>query len=170
MNIKVCVWLLIAVIFFVPFQGCDSDEPEILPEPSRFPGVEEALIPYFERFEAEAKTRGMNIDLNKAGIEGVIREIHKDRVVGQCSYSYANPRLVTVDAGFWKNASPLYREFIIFHELGHCFLNRGHLEESFNNGLCVSIMRSGNGSCFDGYNVNTRNYYINELFDADILK
>ena len=101
----------------------------------------------------------------------VIEEIDEQHVAGQCSYGrFRNPRLVTIDASFWRRSSDRFKEFIVFHELGHCYLNRGHLESAFSNGVCVSIMRSGVGDCFDNYHVNTREYYINELFEQEFAR
>jgi hypothetical protein len=55
---------------------------------------------------------------------------------------------------------------VVFHELGHCYLGRGHSEETHPNGVCKSIMRSGNGGCFDNYNSTTREAYLDELFSG----
>ncbi|MEL6124666.1 MAG: hypothetical protein AAFR14_13205, partial [Bacteroidota bacterium] len=59
-----------------------------------------------------------------------------------------------------------YREYIIFHELGHCVLFRDHVDACFANNTWTSIMRSGHGSCFDNYTSRTRPYYIDELFSS----
>jgi len=59
----------------------------------------------------------------------------------------------------------LIKELIVFHELGHCFLQRGHREDALPNGACVSIMRSGIEDCLDNYTSETRSFYIDELFD-----
>ncbi len=150
--------------------GCDKNEEEAFVEPVRFPNVAAELVPFFERFEAEAAKRGKEVDLSTANIKGEIKEIEEQHVAGRCSYSrFNNPRLVTIDESFWNRSSNLFREFIIFHELGHCFLYRGHLESSFANGVCVSIMRSGVGDCFDNYRQSTREAYIDELFEPGQL-
>ncbi len=152
----------------VIYQSCSERElfeEEIIPEvPVKFPLVQEELRPYFERFEVEAAALGLEVDLTEHQIRGRIAEIHEDNVAGQCSYNYRNPHLITIDESFWNRSSDLFKEFIIFHELGHCYLGRGHLEDSFNNGICKSLMRSGTGFCVDYYRRDTRDYYINELF------
>ncbi len=152
--------------------GC-TEEADVLPEaetPVKFDQVEAALHPYFLRFEQEALQRGMEVDLTAANIRGIIQEIEENQVAGQCRYNRLDPRLVTIDASFWRRASDLFKEFIVFHELGHCFLNRPHLETAFSNGVCTSIMRSGTGSCIDNYNRLTRQSYIDELFEPnDVL-
>ena len=56
---------------------------------------------------------------------------------------------------------------IVFHELGHCYLTRGHKDERKNNGTCASIMRSGKAACMDFYTSDNRKEYLDELFDME---
>jgi len=158
------LWSVLLVLLFIACQADNAIFEPIEPEPL-YENVDEALWPFFKRFEAEGKARGLAIDIDARGITGIIEELHEDRVAGQCSYSYSSPRKITIDQEFWERSNNAYREMIIFHELGHCYLNRGHKEEAFANGRCVSIMRSGNGACFDFYNSTTREDYIDELFE-----
>ncbi len=166
-NFPVC--FVYGLLCFGILSACTQDEEAIAPEVPQvrtFPNVTIELHEYFRRFEEQATLKGLEIDLVKSGIVGVINEIDEQHVIGSCSYNrYNNPRLVTIDESFWNRASDLSKEFVVFHELGHCVLNRGHLEESFSNGICKSIMRSGTGKCFDAYNSRNRNYYIEELFE-----
>ena len=152
--------------------ACTEDEEimaEAVPEePVGYPGVDESLWPYFERFEKEGRRRGVTIDLRSARISGQLQEIDQDRVLGQCNYQRNNHNRVTVDESFWNNTSDQGREFVVFHELGHCFLLRDHLETTSLNGACTSIMRSGTGRCRDNYNRFTRETYLAELFDTQL--
>ena len=138
---------------------------EIPEEPVGFANVDEALWDYFDRFEQEAATRGITIDIRSEDITGQISEIHDEDVVGTCNYNYRTPNKVTIDLSFWTRAGDRYREFVVFHELGHCVLYREHRETANANNICESIMRSGTGSCFDNYNRATRSAYLDELFD-----
>jgi len=131
---------------------------------NEFPNVDEALWPYFQRFEEEAAARNIEVDLRDAYITGLISDISTNHVLGQCSYSSSNPHLVTIDKPFWNQASDLSKEFVVFHELGHCYLGRLHDESKDARGVCLSIMRSGTGACRDNYNATTRSTLINELF------
>lgn len=159
--INFCIWLGFAGFII----ACEEPE-EIIPEPVKFPGVDAQLKAYFQRFEDEAAARGFNFDLTAAGITGVISEIEEEHVLGRCSFPRVQANRVTVDQTFWNRGSDLFREFVVFHELGHCFLFRSHLEDQLSNGACVSIMRSGSGSCFDNYFGRTRNFYLDELFET----
>ncbi len=154
-------WLLITA------WSCDSEDQIVPVEQLQvLANVDEELKPHFLTFEAEGLRRGLQIDLSDAGITGAIEEIQEEEVVGQCAQHNHNPNKVTVDQEFWMSASDLYKEFIVFHELGHCYLTRGHLDDAYPNGQCLSIMRSGLGDCWDVYNGRTRKNYLDELFNS----
>ena len=164
---------LFLFIYLVYFGACVEEALEPIstsPEPtvSAFPNVDRALWPYFESFEAAAEARGIYVDLRSTNIEGSIEDIDENNVAGSCSYGgRANLRSVVLDRSFWVQAPSLLREYIVFHELGHCYLFRDHLDACFADRTYVSLMRSGTGrTCRDNYNLNTREYYLDELFDA----
>ena len=168
-NCRIYLPFSILCILFGGMSACTEEEvvTEAVPEaPVGYPEVDEPLWPYFERFEEEGRRRGVTVDLRSARISGRIAEISKDRVLGQCSYQRNNHNHVTVDESFWDRTSDRGREFVVFHELGHCFLLRDHLETTFTDGACTSIMRSGTGRCRDNYSQRTRDAYLEELFDT----
>ncbi len=160
------------MMILVLISACKSgdDATEIVPqqpEVREFPGVDERLWSYFERFEEQAAERGVAVDLVAAGITGIIVPIDQENVAGTCNFNARLPNHVMVDEEFFNRVSDTFKEFIIFHELGHCFLFRDHLEDEDNFGLCVSIMRSGTGDCRDNYRGTTRTGYLDELFDPE---
>ncbi len=122
---------------------------------------------YYAAFEDEALKRGIEIDLNSHQLTGNISNISEDGVVGTCQFHFNNPNEITIDRNFWNNASELIKEMVVFHELGHCVLFRGHLEDFDNQGTCLSVMNSGLAECRVRYNVNNREAYLNELFLAE---
>lgn len=128
-----------------------------------FSSVDVGLWPYFQRFEEEALKRNIKVDLHEANITGYITDISNYKIRGQCSNS-DNSRQVTIDKPFWNKASELEKEFLVFHELGHCYLGRVHDESKDTRGICLSMMRSGTGDCRDSYNTTTRPVLISELF------
>lgn len=130
-----------------------------------YPNVDEALWVYFQRFEEEGRARGIDVDLVAERITGAIEALGEEDVAGQCTYASHAPNHVTIDLSFWNRASDWLREFVVFHELGHCELGRDHREAVFANGTCRSIMRSGLEDCRDNYTTATRNSYLDELFD-----
>lgn len=155
------------VVFFALtlFISCQREEVTFQSEPiPDETSVDVSLQDYFDRFEAEGKARGYDIDLDVANITGFIEEIDEEHVAGQCSYGGGHPSEIVIDAAFWNVASDLLKEMVVFHELGHCYLYRGHEEGVFSNGTCQSIMRSGVEDCRDNFTLETRSYYIDELF------
>ncbi|MEM7104852.1 MAG: hypothetical protein AAF502_17070 [Bacteroidota bacterium] len=170
-TLPVYIMLLLAMLI----TSCNKESISLTPaqdDPPTvsllYPGVAEALWPYFHKFEEEGTLRGLEIDLTASGITGVIEAIDEDGVAGQCTYYSHQSNAISVDQEFWNISSPLWKEFIVFHELGHCFLDRGHTEDAFSNGVCTSLMRSGLGDCFDNYSDDTRSYYLDELFSTGL--
>ena len=126
-----------------------------------------SLMPYFETFREKALEHDLVIDYSNANVTAEIKLIDEESVAGSCTTNGHDLTHITIDQTFWIQASHLLREMVIFHELGHCILGRGHKESSFSNGICHSIMRSGLGTCRDAYITENRDYFIEELFTAE---
>ena len=75
---------------------------------------------------------------------------------------------ITINKKHWNRLDSLQKELLIFHELGHCILGRGHRNEKFPNDECISIL-DGKEEGFDCsnnyYSPSWRTYYLDELFD-----
>ena len=126
--------------------------------------VDSELDLYFEIFEQEGALRGFDINLEEEGIGGIIEFIKDNTTVGQCQTSNEGNKRIFIDKAFWSAYDDLEKEFIVFHELGHCYLGLDHNDEQDSNRNCVSIMQSGVGECSNNYNQNTREAYLDELF------
>lgn len=150
--------LLLPLVFFV-LMACEKEELA--------PGsqVDEALLIHFDRFLEAAAERGADYQAEVAELEGYIKEISRDGVVGQCHSSDEAPNIVEVDEDFWQSASYTEREYVVFHELGHCVLGRDHSDGRTAAGICESIMHSGLTSCKVNYSAGTREAYLDELFE-----
>lgn len=59
--------------------------------------------------------------------------------VGVCSITPWS-RTVTLDTEWWLDATPEGREALVFHELGHCVLDRMHDDTVDDMGRPVSVM------------------------------
>lgn len=127
-------------------------------------GIDPDLFEYFERFKIEAKKRNISIDFQSMNVEGHIGAIDERGVVGQCQ-TYANGnKAVIIEKAYWEESSDLKKEFIVFHELGHCILNRQHLDTASSDNNCNSIMNSGSAACKLDYTVENREMLLEELF------
>ena len=135
--------------------------------------VETSYIPqgsleyHLQSFEDEAALRGIFIDLDHLDLSISIQEIERDNVAGLCHYNSNRPNEIIIDRSFWNSSNDLFREMVVFHELGHCVLARGHRETQDQNGSCLSIMQSGTGTCILRYNQVNRDFYLDELFYPD---
>ena len=76
---------------FLLFSACQKDavadlaEAPIVPEERSYPGVDERLWPYFQRFEEAGIERGFDVDLVASRITGVIENLDGEHVAGQCT-------------------------------------------------------------------------------------
>ncbi|MEM9547247.1 MAG: hypothetical protein AAGA77_14805 [Bacteroidota bacterium] len=162
------VILLSAIVLTFLFTSCQQEVIEPVVEPDiRFSNVDPQLRPYYSAFEAEANRRGFDYDLTELNILGKIEEIHQENVAGSCMFGRFIDNEVTIDQTFWNRSSPIFKEFVVFHELGHCVLLRGHDESADAQGRCLSIMRSGTLDCRDAYSLQNRDFYLDELFFDD---
>ena len=137
------------------------------------PEVDERMKPYFERFTEEAAKRGVEFDYVQEGYQGKIQNIDifvGSGVLGWCQRPSNRLTVTTIyiDDVFWANATDLEKEYVVFHELGHCFLNRAHPmpAPTDSNGNCTSMMAAGNASCngIQVYDLDRREELIDELF------
>ena len=126
--------------------------------------VDERLSPYFDRFEQEAQIRGFDPDLSSENIEAFIQNIFPGTVAGQCQRNDDRPSQIIIDENVWNSSSDTEKEFLIFHELGHCILGRVHLDSTHPDGRCISIMHSVSGVCRNEYETR-RAEYLDELFE-----
>ena len=128
--------------------------------------VDSELQPFFTLFEEEGKVRGRDINIAQANIIGILTDISAEAVVGQCvTNANSDQKTIRIDQTYWSTATAMEREFLIFHELGHCYLGRTHLDTSNSNGKCSSLMNSGIGGCRFSYNSANRTAYLDELFE-----
>lgn len=152
-----------SVMFMLIFSSC-FDQEFMQVEPEAHLNFEQELRVHVENYLIEAEKRGIDVSDRISEVQGVINEINDDNVAGTCTWHSHSPNEIVIDESFWNNASSLYREFVVFHELGHCVQDRGHREDQFTNGNCVSIMASGVGNCKTAYSTSTRDVYLDELF------
>lgn len=88
-------------------------------------------------------------------------------MVGFCDYEAPTPT-ITIDATFWDNSDTIIQELLIFHELGHCIINRVHKTTMNQDLMPESIMypyiTEFQGQVNELYYESHRNSYMKELF------
>jgi len=160
---KFTVLLLSLPIICFSFIGCNED-----PEPA----IDEDLLIYIESFIFEANERdyvnihGNPLSIDSLGIEVRFTNISNDAVIGRCNRDENGvSQSISIDPLYWKTSSELVREYIMFHELGHCVLSRNHTTIADNTNTCLSIMEPGTGEvCMSNYTTSTRSALLDELF------
>jgi len=131
--------------------------------------VPEIVQPYIDQFEIEAAARGYNITIDSLIVD-FGSDLRGGDAAGLCRFANSQDPIphITLDTNSfnWQN-NESHREVLIFHELGHCILERRqHTDNVMPNGNFSSIMRSI-GDMLYGQNLNAfkREYYIDELFN-----
>lgn len=124
--------------------------------------VDKELEPYVSSFE---KLWGQKINYKVMFVNSTTK------TVGLCELWNPDFRLVEIDRKYFKSTNESGREQLIFHELGHCSLDRRHRNNTtfIKNNLVstpASIMIDRVFSKKELlYYKAYRDYYINELFN-----
>jgi len=81
----------------------------------------------------------------------------EEGVAGRTNYNN-NGFIISINKKSWEGMDWYYRRILIWHELGHGLLNRGH------NNLCNSIMNEELHICVKDFFCKNRQNITNELF------
>jgi len=122
---------------------------------------------YVKRFEYEASLRNINLNIENQGLKVEFADFSDETYSGLCHYE--NPIRIEIDKTYWNNSDDLDKEFIMFHELAHGFLNSEHRNDTLPNGHWKSMMRGtpANVNEHDFNYSEHRDYYVSELFDVN---
>lgn len=160
--------LLFLFSLILIFQTCRQDN-DIGAEQGVY-DVDPTFEPYVQEFIAEAAKRGQTIDFSDSGLIVEFSEVQLAGANGRC---YLGRHHIEIDKSRWFSFSEDVRGFLLFHELGHCELDRLHRNDKFGNDAWKSIMR---GSPLEGLEVwipipffgFRKDYFIDELFNEQI--
>ena len=147
------LYLSLIVVLLV---GCAEDPPEI--------NVDPVFQEFVDQFIVEAARFGQEIDFSDTGLSIQFRDVTDRASAGVC---LGNHR-IEIETVAWAARSDLGKQDLIFHELGHCELDRRHRNDKLANGEWASNMRGD--PIPDGCNVTinyagTRlDYYVGEMF------
>lgn len=122
------------LVLIILISGCDfgTRQPEpILCKPTVVFGpvrdIPPTVLPYVEDFELLALFYGKEVPNNLIVLFLEDQEWPGNRV-GLClNYTGTTP-IVFLKPAYWWRVSDLQRRYLIYHELGHCFLRYGHTE------------------------------------------
>jgi hypothetical protein len=119
------------------------------------------LEPYGERFVEEGRKRGITVDLAQKGITFSFKDIADKAEQGYCLNND-----IFIDKTAWRSLAGKdnKKELLMFHELGHCYLRRGHTQAMLPNSEPISLMSNEGSIIYRGLRTK---YYIDELFDEN---
>lgn len=93
---------------------------------------------YFMKFSMHASNLGKELDLTELSVQ--FNDLPSN-YCGMCTHSgVGSVKVVEIDHSCWDNQSDLTREELLFHEFGHCLLNRGHENGLRPDRTPISIM------------------------------
>lgn len=131
-------------------------------------GDEDKGDPLFDEFilsfRSEGFERGRLINAESLDVIIYFGELDSASKKAECRRFSSNRNEIVIDRSYWGQVDRLEREYIIFHEFGHCILNRDHLDDRDGNEECVSIMQSGQNLCIKIYTLENRARLLDELF------
>jgi hypothetical protein len=176
------LYLLGLLLLFLVLNCCQKEKAE--PVIYRVPADVEKYVQKFLE-EASARNRPLeitNLIIEFAEIDPTI--IQEDALVcAVCKQVKDHPErqkriIINTKINCWQYMTEQAREALIFHELGHCVMQRrGHTDSLLPNGDYASLMNSqslalyevcqydiGGGPCNKLFK---RTYYINELFNEN---
>lgn len=159
---------LYAILITLAFFSC-NETTDPVPSPTPYPD----LAIFMDRFEAEAKARGLN--LNTSAVEvAYADEIKFANGSNSCGYGWSShpetgERTILISKSSscgWATLSDVKREQFFFHEMGHAFLNLEHDNSLLCDGKPTTLM-NGNVLTLNFYDgpSESKTYYLDELFD-----
>lgn len=161
------------LLLLLSFFACKNRE--VLPM-NGIINIAPAFQPYVEEFIQAAAERGVDIDFSDTGLSMQF-SAQPLGIAARCMEFGDDRRgshMIEFDENLWNIAAPERKAFLVFHELGHCELNRGHENEQLPNGAWQTMMQ---GTIADSplNNKNSRrpvvfygfrkDYYLDELFN-----
>ncbi len=138
----------------------------------QFSSTDEAFSSYITEFEQMGKTLKSDVNFEVGDIPVNFGDIENEDFQGVC-YTYTDgSKEIIIRKEWWDSHTDDYRKSLIYHELGHCRLNREHLDDT------VESHGEGEGEIFKTSMMNSvivspRDYtrftdsYHTELFTQD---
>jgi hypothetical protein len=176
-NLSIFKTMKKLLLILILFSSCNVFYEEIVPD---------EFSPYVENFKYQANKYGIDIKTDRiemrfatdeeiGGVVGVARDLDSGR------------KLILINYSYWIEFDYKRKEYLIFHELGHAVLGRGHKNDYIvsdwdedlriegYNVICdvryLSIMASGGGKWTVGCGFYELHYeeYMQELFTGNII-
>ncbi len=133
--------------------GCATETKEKVSKKQRYKNVNLKALKFVKKFE-----RILRQDISDVKVRFV--KFKKTNAAGMCNMSTG---IIYLNKERWDSFSEITKETVVFHELGHCVLGRGHLYYDDKKYYCAPSIMGWRGIEDDCY-TQMYAYYINELF------
>lgn len=124
--------------------------------------------PYLTKFLNNGKSFNRTLSANHLTIT-FNSALSGSNTLGQCSFNPQYPSIgqrIEINPDFWNNVDTASREYVLFHELGHCLLLRDHDNNEVETEDGYFLQKSIMSTYFSTSEYYTNNYesYLHELF------
>ncbi len=114
---------------------------------------------YVKLFLEDAQRTGVEINISSLIMfQGEISQENETYTLGQCFRAVGAVPRIQIDSKSWPNMDMMSKTLLIYHELGHCILNRNHSDDP------KSVMYPYLLNPYDF--IQDHETILNELFDA----
>jgi hypothetical protein len=145
---------ILLLVCFMGQIGCAT------PEHDKQVYIAPELVQQFDNFRFEAHRRGLRVEITDIIV--IFAAMDANEMIGYCWQRDNMTPIVAISREFWQTASLYQQEILMFHELGHCLLQKHHNNALDGNGMPRSIM---NERMFDVYYYETyRESYLQQFF------
>lgn len=149
---------LAPLLLLIVLAGCGKTDSQI----QNLQGAQ-GLQSYVEKFSQDAARFGRQTNTSHVVVQ--FGTVEKSGAAGECKVDEAGNRTIVINEEAWSGYGKQYREMLIYHELGHCVLNRTHSTDLGSDGNPDSLMYP-NLFYAAVYEFN-RDGYLNELFTKE---
>lgn len=149
-------WAMLFCVLTAGLTSCKGKKRDVL-------FIAPELQPLIAKFVEDGEKYGAKVTI--ANLSAQLTERLEFPVVGDCTRNGDYP-MIRISKSFWETASEANRQLEIYHELGHCILNREHDDAVIaeNGNIPRSIMNTVeiDISVF----LKNQDYYFCELFSV----
>lgn len=150
-KLKIFSLILTLFVLILNYQNCAQNQMQ-----TNHKSLDPEFIDYINAFSKEAAIRNLSLNIDQISIRFTDYIVEKKGIVGYC---YREPHLgphgdiiglnpvIIIKKEWWKKQLDFKKFDLIFHELGHCLLDRKHVLVDENksiienlNGYSESIM------------------------------
>lgn len=163
---------LLVTTFLLGMTSVYVVEARTAPPPSNVTtmGEKEVEVDHILRkfiLEADAHHTVLNYSMSTVTIvPDMDRYVHGDLSLAQpLAYCTPGSNEIKINDVYWDSMNDMAKEIVLFHELGHCMLQREHREAVDVHGRKLSIMSSRKRLVKNETYLKWRNEYLDELFD-----